>query len=166
MPRQEQTATVTTRIARVFANLTPDAADLLAPLCIEHDIAVSPQLAGWITGRSAHAVRKAVDERVLPTAGARKHRFVRLSALAAWTHNPVTPSATAAAFRRATVDCTFAQFLRDRPLSDPEPGAPLSFDPVETERVRIVRPTGPAALLEALHRAVENGRAAAGEAHA
>src|SRR5690348_12974630 len=61
---------------------------LLADALSTNDIAVSPKVAGRLSGRSAAAIRRAVDAGDLAAHG-RTHRSIPLRALAAWTGTPL-----------------------------------------------------------------------------
>jgi hypothetical protein len=61
---------------------------LARTLSASDDIYVSPKVAGRLTGRSAAAIRRAVDAGELLAHG-RTHRHVNLQALSAWHQAPI-----------------------------------------------------------------------------
>ena len=90
-------------VAHIMARATDDSAILLAAEFVRHahEVAVSPELGSWITGRSAAAIRSAVDRGQLPSAGHGVKRFVLLRDLAAWNGMPLSPTAIQLALERA-----------------------------------------------------------------
>jgi len=88
--------------AALAARLTDDSAILLAGVFVQHadEVAVSPELASWITGRSAASVRYAIAKGRLPAVG-RTKMYVTLSDLGVWNGLPITAGAVELALGRA-----------------------------------------------------------------
>jgi hypothetical protein len=63
-------------------------------------VCVSPELASWLTGRSAPAIRSAIDRGHLPAIGGVK-RYVRLADLAQWAGAPIGAANLQAMLERA-----------------------------------------------------------------
>ncbi len=108
------------RVARTLALLTIDAPELIAAAAARHldEIMVSPEVAAWLTGRSAKSIRAACDAGDLPHRGRRK-RWIVLRDLSAWSGTPLDAERLAGALHTASEDCTARAYNRDRPRCVP-----------------------------------------------
>ena len=120
MADQDEIVFLDARTARVLGLLTIDAPELIAAAAAQHldEIMVSPEVAAWLTGRSAKAIRAACNSGDLRYHG-RKQRWLDLASLGEWSGTPIGADALAGALHTASEDCSARAHNRDRPRCVP-----------------------------------------------